>query len=237
MSKKILVIKAGKKLPSLGNVKGDFEDWIIAGMGVSVADVDVIAVFQGDRLPDQIHYNAVLITGSGAMVTDHEEWVEETAVWLHKAVAMQIPVLGICFGHQLLAYALGGEVADNPAGVEAGCVDVVILDEADDRLLGGIQQLMVQASHRQCVIRLPEHAVCLAKTAMDPHHAFRFGENCWGLQFHPEFNKTISRHYIQYYQADLQEQQCDINAMMQACVSTTLANQCLVRFSKLLELK
>ena len=54
------------------------------------------------------------------MVTEHREWTECAAWWLRGAVERKIPTLGICYGHQLLAYALGGEVGDNPNGLEAG---------------------------------------------------------------------------------------------------------------------
>jgi len=235
--KKILIIKAGKKLPTLNNVEGDFEDWIIAGMGITDDEAEVISVFEGSRLPDQHQYKAAVITGSGAMVTDHDDWIEGTSNWLRSAVASNMPVLGICFGHQLLAYALGGEIADNPAGIEVGTIEASLTEDAnDDILLGGRQQMMVQASHRQCVIGLPDQAVCLAKTAMDQYHAYRIGEHCWGLQFHPEFNANITRHYIQYYQVDLQADKRDVGIMLSACDDTAQASECLKSFSKLVEL-
>ena len=236
MLKKILIIKAGKKLPSLSNVEGDFEDWIIAGMGLTDQKTEVIPVFEGSRLSDQQQYMAVVITGSGTMVTDHDDWIEEVAGWLRTAVTLNIPVLGICFGHQLLAYALGGEIAANPVGIEVGTVVANITDDAkDDVLLGGSQKLNVQASHRQYVRRLPEQAVCLAKTELDQHHAYRVGDRCWGLQFHPEFNAEITRHYVQYYKADLLSAKRDVNAMLSACDDTLRAKQCLKRFAKFLE--
>ena len=231
--KKILIIKAGTKLPSLDNVAGDFEDWILSAMDVPAVEADVVSVFEGFSLPHPSQCKAVVITGSDAMISGHSEWIEVCAIWLRDAVESQIPVMGICFGHQLLAYALGGDVANNPAGIEAGSVEAILTSEAaNDLLLQGMDKMMVQASHRQCVTRLPDGAVCLAKTSMDQYHAFRVGSYCWGLQFHPEFSANITRHYIQYYQADLQSAGRNTEDMMAACVETLQARACLKKFSK-----
>jgi GMP synthase (glutamine-hydrolysing) len=106
----ILVIKTGSTLPSLLDRQGDFEDWVIAGLGVPRDQVQVANVQAGDVLPEPDDVAGVVITGSHSMVTDHEPWSERAAAWLRRAVVRQTPVLGICYGHQLLAYALGGEV-------------------------------------------------------------------------------------------------------------------------------
>lgn len=58
------------------------------------------------------------------MVTDHGPWSEYTAMWLRETVEQHTPVLGTCYGHQMLAYALGGEVGNNPHGYETGTVNV-----------------------------------------------------------------------------------------------------------------
>jgi len=232
LDKKILIIKAGKKLPALSHVEGDFEDWISSGMGLSQAEFEVISVFEGTELPDCLRYKAVLITGSSAMVTDHTDWIENTAAWLRQAVEQQLPVLGICFGHQLLAYALGGQVADNPNGVEVGSVEAKrCLDAAGDVFLDGSGKLWVQASHRQCVTRLPEAAVCLLTTDMDKHHAFRFRDHVWGFQFHPEFNVEITRQYIHYYADDLHSSDRDEQHLSSECRQTPEAHSCLRSFS------
>jgi len=232
LNKKILIIKAGKKLPLLSHIEGDFEDWIISGMGLPCDRFEVMSVFEGTDLPDCLRYKAVVITGSSAMITDHSDWIEKTASWLREAIELQIPVLGICFGHQLLAYALGGEVAENPNGVEVGSVEARMCSgDIGDKLLDGPNKLLVQASHRQCVIRLPEEAVCLARTDMDKHHAFHFRDYVWGLQFHPEFSVEVTRQYIHYYADDLDSSARDEQHLRSECSETPEANNCLRNFS------
>jgi len=197
----LLILQPGQKLPSLAAVPGDFSDWILAGMGRDPAAVPVLHPEQGDVLPPPAEVGAVVITGSGAMVTEQAPWMLASAAWLRELVALGRPVLGICFGHQLLADALGGEVADNPRGIEVGTVITrPTAAAAQDVLFAGWPaDAPVQASHQQAVIRLPDGAVALAASEQDPHHAFRYGERTWGIQFHPEFDARIVTAYEGYY--------------------------------------
>ncbi len=65
-------------------------------------------------LPEPRHFSGAILTGSHSMVTDHEPWSERTAAWIPAVMAAGTPLLGICYGHQLIAYALGGDVGPNP---------------------------------------------------------------------------------------------------------------------------
>jgi GMP synthase (glutamine-hydrolysing) len=197
MMPRLLVIKTGTTLPSLLAAQGDFEDWVISGLGVP-PDRVIVADVRADTLPPAPRDVAgVVITGSHSMVTDHEPWSERTAAWLCQAVAQHTPVLGICYGHQLLAYALGGEVGNNPRGTETGTIDVQLNEVGyADRLLGGLANpLRVHVSHQQTVLQLPIGARRLAWSDRDEHQAFVVGDNVWGVQFHPEFNAAAVRAY------------------------------------------
>jgi len=232
--KKIVIIKAGRKLPGLSAIAGDFEDWIMDSMDCEQSAFMTVSVVEGEMLPAPENVKAILITGSAAMVTDRCEWMLKTAAWLRESAAEAIPMLGICFGHQLLAYALGGKVSDNPQGVEVGTVRLNALAAAEqDDLFAGINVINVQASHRQVVTGLPAGAVNLASTAMDPFHVFRYGENIWGVQFHPEFNATITGEYIRLYKADLQAAGVDLEQKLGGCRETPEANSLLKKFCQI----
>lgn len=198
---RLLVVQPGQKLPTLDGVSGDFADWVRLGMGPAVDSVRVVRPQTGEALPPPGNVDGVVITGSGAMVTEQAGWMQNTAAWLRGAVKADVPVLGICFGHQLLAWALGGVVADNPNGIEVGTVTTRLTPGAQaDQLFAGMPDtLRVQASHQQSVIHLPERAVLLAASDQDPHHAFRVGQRAWGVQFHPEFDARIVAAYEAYY--------------------------------------
>jgi len=203
-----LIIKTGEKIPSLAAVSGDYEDWIATGFAEGLPLIVVVDVSQDELLPPIGEVAAVAITGSGAMVTDRTAWIEHTAAWLREAVAGGVPVLGICFGHQLLAYALGGEVGYNPRGVEVGTTTIRLAEMAqEDPLFAGLPpEFAAQVSHRQSVLRLPPDARLLAASDKDPHQAFAVGRCVWGLQFHPEFDEPIIRQFIAYYREQLQQE-------------------------------
>lgn len=199
---RLLVIKTGRTYDSIQAQFGCFEDWIARGLGVDAARIKVVSVVAGEPLPDTLDGIAgIVITGSPAMVSDRESWSEDTARWLHERLAAApLPTLGICYGHQLLAHAFGGEVDYNPRGREIGTIELQLHDAAlDDPLLGGLPaRWRAHVTHRQSALRLPANAVLLASSAQEPHHAFRLGEApVWGVQFHPEFCEGIMRAYIE----------------------------------------
>lgn len=198
--KPLIIFKVGDAVSSLPDELGDFEHWIIDGIGPIQVSIEIIDPRRGDRLPDVADVGGAIITGSGSMVTDRASWSEDLAQWLRTAVAENVPILGICYGHQLLAHALGGEVGYHPQGIEIGTVSVSLAPPAhDDALFAGFPDaFLAQAVHRQSVMRLPPGAVLLASNDFEPRHAFRVGESAWGVQFHPEFSPDVMTGYIQH---------------------------------------
>ena len=141
--KPIALIKTGCTIEQIKQQHGDFEDWFAEGMGVS--DLLQIDVFRQQPLPAPEDLAGVVITGAAAMVSDRESWSENTGQWLKHVVEKGIPVLGVCYGHQLLAQALGGKVGLNPAGRQIGTVNGELLDAAkNDPLLGQLGGGMIQ---------------------------------------------------------------------------------------------
>lgn len=197
MAAPLLIIETGKPLPSL-NRYGGFAHWIRVAAGLCVRQTRVVDVTAGQALPALAEVSGVVISGSAAYVTDRADWSETTAAWLRQAVAAGLPVLGICYGHQLLAHALGGEVAFNPAGRESGTIALTLHAEAaDDPLFAGLPAtLPAHATHLQTVLTPPPGATVLAQSARDNCQAFRIGERAWGVQFHPEFATHHMRGYL-----------------------------------------
>ena len=196
--KKILILKLGSTFADLAGRCGDFENWIMNRSGLAPACFQVLNATTGRALPDPADYLGVILTGSHDMVTDRRPWSEAIAAWIPTVMQRRVPLLGICYGHQLIAHALGGRVGDNPNGMEMGAVRICLAEESGRHFifkdLPG--ELMVIACHTQSVLDLPPGAVRLASSAWDPYHAFAVGKTVWGVQFHPEFDARIMETYI-----------------------------------------
>jgi GMP synthase (glutamine-hydrolysing) len=234
--RRILIVKTGEALPELLASVGDFEDWIAAGMGLARGDVDVVAPYREEVLPDPAECRGAVVTGSSALVSDREPWSERTAAWLADAVRAETPLLGICYGHQLLAHALGGEVARNPRGREIGTIELRTLEPARrDPLLSVLADGdLSQATHVESVVRLPPGAVLLAGSAGDPHQAFSVGRRAWGLQFHPEFDAGIVRGYLRARADEAAAEGLDPQALLLGVRESPSGPRLLRRFSELL---
>ena len=234
--RRLLIVKTGGTMPELRARRGDYEEWIAAGMGLPRGDVDVVAVAEGESLPAPDAPAGVVVTGSAAMVSDREPWSERTGEWLARAARGGTPVLGICYGHQLLAHALGGEVGRNPRGREIGTVVVRSLEPAHrDPLLGiwrGAEPAHV--THRESVLALPEGAVRLAESDLDPVQAFAVGERAWGVQFHPEFDAETTRTYVATRRDRLLAEGLDPDALLAGVRDAPSGPRLLRRFAELL---
>lgn len=232
---RILILKMGDTLPSLKSRRGDFEDWIIAGLGVPREQVSVVDVPCKEPLPALNGHAGIIITGSHTMVTEQKDWSEQAAAWLADAVREERPVLGICYGHQLLAHALGGEVGNNPNGREFGTVEIALETPAQtDALLEGLpNRIRVHVGHTQSVVRLPAGAVRLASNPWDPHQAVRFGPAAWGVQFHPEFDPEIVREYITHYRDVLAAEGQDPDRLLTRACDTEFGTLIFRRFERI----
>jgi GMP synthase (glutamine-hydrolysing) len=160
--------------------------------------------------------------------------MEATAELLRQAVAKNLPVLGICFGHQLLAHALGGRVGPNPSGREIGTLPIEIV--ADDPLLGNVGAMRVQATHVDSVLDLPVGSTVLARSRLEPHAALRFADQAWGVQFHPEFSPEMLRLLIQERRDLLASEGFEPDSLIDVVQPTPRSTAILARFAARAEL-
>jgi GMP synthase (glutamine-hydrolysing) len=133
-------------------------------------------------------YDALFVFG-GAMHADQDElhpWLAPETAWLRDVVARGTPTLGVCLGVQLLARAAGAWVGRIPDGPEIGWCPVE-LNEAgvSDPVLGSLPSEFTALQWHHYTYEVPAGAVELARSPACTQ-AFRLGDACWGVQFHPE---------------------------------------------------
>jgi GMP synthase (glutamine-hydrolysing) len=141
----------------------------------------------GGHLPDSFDFDGVVVTGSSSSVYWDDPWIADLIDWVADAADRDLPILGVCYGHQVLAEALGGAVADMD-GYEIGYREV---SHAGDDLFSGIDRsFTVFTTHGDTVTELPPGADLLAENDYGVH-AFRKG-NAVGVQFHPEYDRATA---------------------------------------------
>ncbi|WP_115865726.1 type 1 glutamine amidotransferase [Halorussus litoreus] len=148
-------------------------------------DADLVEFDANDgHLPDSLDFDGVVISGSRSSVYWDEEWIEPTKEWVREAVEAGLPCLGVCWGHQLLADVLGGEV-DHMGEYEIGYREVE--HTGDSRLFEGVdERFTVFTTHSDAVVDLPPGATEIASNDYS-NHGFR-KDHAFGVQFHPEYD-------------------------------------------------
>jgi GMP synthase (glutamine-hydrolysing) len=213
--KKILVVKTGEPVPKIAEKRGQFADLIAGSIGPEFVGEYTIVDVRTEDAPSPRSVDAIVITGSAANVPTREAWILRTEAWLRDVVAAGTPTFGICFGHQLLAQALGGEVQKNPRGREIGTVAVD--RTTDDPIFEGLSpRFTANVTHIDTVIRLPPGAVGLARSPLEDYHAIRFTPTCYGVQFHPEIDAEVMRGYVETRREILAAEGFDVEAMLAA---------------------
>jgi len=232
--KTLFILKVGSTFEELALTRGDFDTWIKAALSETALPVGVIDVEQGAALPELDAIAGVIITGAHAMVTDKLSWSVCLESWLPALVRKSIPILGVCYGHQLLAEAMGGLVDYHPRGREIGTVSINIFPAAmEDPLFEAMDSpILAQVTHAQSVLVLPPNAVWLAGNDYEPHQAYRLGQCAWGVQFHPEYSCEIMQAYIDRQQPALTAAGYDV-ALLKSKVQDTPEARCVLqRFAR-----
>jgi GMP synthase (glutamine-hydrolysing) len=230
--KPILIIRTGRAPDAIRARHGDFPHWFRLGARLPLTEVQTIDVERGEALPPPQDVAGAILTGSAAMVTERADWSERTAGWIRAAMDVELPLFGVCFGHQLMAHALGGRVDYLPGGREIGTQAIHKLDGAvGDALAEALPaSFRAHTTHLQSVLEAPRGATVLARSARDPHQLLRYGPRALSSQFHPEFSAEVMRAYIRRKHADMRREGLDPRRSYLEVAATPAARGLLQRF-------
>ncbi|MEO1015979.1 MAG: glutamine amidotransferase [Pseudomonadota bacterium] len=163
---------------------------------LSAADGDLsfesVALSTGAALPDPAGLDAVLITGSPSGVYDAEPWMGPLMDFIRWSAAAKTPLVGVCFGHQAMAQALGGRAAKSDKGWGVGRHDYEIVARPD-WLDGGLPGFALGVSHQDQVLAPPPGARVVATSDFTPYAALSYETTpAISFQGHPEFEDDYS---------------------------------------------
>ncbi len=233
--KPVLILRTGRAPDPIRARHGDFPHWFRLVAGLPRQRVRVVDVADGEELPPAQAVAGAIITGSSVMVTERLAWSERVAAWIRDGMDAELPLFGVCYGHQLMAYALGGRVDYLPGGREIGTQAIELSPGHEDdpltRVLRG--SFRAHTTHEQSVLEPPPGATILGRSARDPHQLLRYGPNAISVQFHPEFNAEVMRAYIRRKRADLRREGADPEQIFRAVAATPMARRVLRQFGRL----
>jgi GMP synthase-like glutamine amidotransferase len=151
-------------------------------------DFETVRLADGQPLPDPAGLQAVLITGSSAGVYDnHFAWMEPLRQFIRGAYAAKTPMLGVCFGHQIMADALGGDVRKSEKGWGLGR-HVYDVKTRPAHLGGDLPEFAIACSHQDQVIAPPAEAEVFLASQFTPNAGLSYRNGAaMSLQPHPEF--------------------------------------------------
>ena len=194
--KNIIILDCGPSFLEVSQQFGCASEWIMKLLQNKDCRFKLVKSYERENV---VHTegDAWIITGSPRSVYDELDWMLDMEDKIRNAQHHNKPVLGICFGHQLIAKSFGGRVELNPNGWELGAYPIELTDRGlKSRILSSFNNhSIVYQSHGDCVTVLPENAVELALNNKG-NQAFTIHANMYGVQFHPEFSWDIIKKYV-----------------------------------------
>jgi len=182
----IAVLQAGRSPDSLMAEHGDYDEMCKALLGRKPHEATTFAVLDHEFPPSIEAYDLLIVTGSPHGVYENHDWIAPLEALIREAYDKNIKMLGLCFGHQIMAQALGGTVLKSDKGFGIGAMDYALTDTD-----GKSTAISLCAWHQDQVIASPKDAITIARSDFCPHAGLRYGNTALSFQPHPEFSKDF----------------------------------------------
>lgn len=192
------ILKAGKATRATRERRGDYDSIFIDMLRQEGQQWESHDVENGEFPSSFEGYDGFVITGSPASANDDEPWVHGLLEAIRKIHQRGTPMLGICFGCQAVAQAMGGKVEINPQGWDIGLSEVTLNEtgRAFPSLENAPNPFRILEVHQDIVTRVPEGALVLGSSPRTPVEIFTLGENVLCIQGHPEMDHEMVRELI-----------------------------------------
>lgn len=196
---KIAILQCDDVLDKFQQEFGNYPDMVANLLRAVEANVE-IEVFdvRKAQLPQKLdHWDLFITTGSKASVMDNEPWIDCFIDFVKKLDRAQKKLIGICFGHQIIALAKGGTVEKSDKGWGVGIATNTILQKKE--WMGNqVDELNIIVSHQDQVINLPTEAEILASTDFCPNFMVQWNRHFLSVQGHPEWSNNYSKALINH---------------------------------------
>ena len=197
----VAILETGRPPGDLAERFGDYPEMIadLLGPGFALATYDV----QAGGLPERPEAHvAYVLTGSAAGVYEDQGWIEPLKVFLREAKG-KAKLVGICFGHQIMAEAFGGHVAKSEKGWGVGLQSYEVKSRAP--WMDDVDALAVPVSHQDQIVVQPPYTTVLAASGFTPFGMLLYADQpSISMQFHPEFSPDYAKALVEHRRHELQ---------------------------------
>jgi len=187
----IAILQTGRTPEPLKGEHGDYDDMCKALVGRRPHQAESFAILDHEFPNDIEAYDLLIITGSAHGVYEGHDWIAPLEDIIRKAYAKHVKLLGLCFGHQIIAQALGGTVVKSDKGLGVGVMDYHFTDDAQSP-----SRVSLCAWHQDQVISPPKDAKTILTSDFCPYAGLEYGDRVLSFQPHPEFSKAFVQSLI-----------------------------------------
>ena len=195
MTARLGLLVVGHVDPASMHIAGDYPALFSALLEPTGVEVVPYAVDEGETPGSLDECDGWITSPSRLSVYDDVAWIADVEAIIREAVAREYPFVGICFGHQLLAQALGGRVEPAASGWGVGVHDYTITGRVAC-MEPPLDRLALIASHQDQVAEVPSGARVIASSEYCPVAGLAVGDRVWSLQGHPEFVPELADHLL-----------------------------------------
>ncbi|WP_262695590.1 type 1 glutamine amidotransferase [Kordiimonas aquimaris] len=185
---KVAILQTGRAIESALAEHGDYDEMCKTLFKKAPDEIDTFRVLD-NHFPDDIDaYDLYIITGSKHGVYEPHKWILPLENLIREAFHRNKKLIGICFGHQIMAQALGGCVEKSDKGLGVGLMDYDVTS-AD----GTVRPVSLYAWHQDQVVKAPDGSKVIAKSDFCPIAGLQYGDQAISVQAHPEFTADYER--------------------------------------------